>query len=336
MPKAKKLPSGNWRVLLYIGKDETGKRIYKSFTDKDKRKALNDATTYLVSRKDANNYPKFLKAMKEYIELKRQVLSPSTIKSYIAISKRLDKYYSSFIDKELDKITNEDIQKVINDLSTTSKPKTVRNYSGFIHSVLDSKGIILKKWTLPQKIKPILNIPESETIKKVLEIAKDSEIYIPLVLAVTGPMRRGEIAALTIDDIKGNIIHVHKSMVMGDDNKYYIKAPKTYASDRYIELPTAVIEKIKEQGYVTKLNPNQISLRFNRLLAKHNIKHFRFHDIRHYSASILHALGIPDSYIMTRGGWTTDNVLKNIYRHTLEEENKKVTEKANNHFSSLF
>ena len=55
MPKAKKLPSGNWRVLLYIGKDETGKRIYKSFTDKDKRKALNDATTYLVSRKDANN-----------------------------------------------------------------------------------------------------------------------------------------------------------------------------------------------------------------------------------------------------------------------------------------
>ena len=32
MAKAKKLPSGNWRVKAYIGVGEDGKKKYKSFT----------------------------------------------------------------------------------------------------------------------------------------------------------------------------------------------------------------------------------------------------------------------------------------------------------------
>lgn len=32
MAKAKKLPSGNWRVQLFVGVDENGKRKYESFT----------------------------------------------------------------------------------------------------------------------------------------------------------------------------------------------------------------------------------------------------------------------------------------------------------------
>ncbi|MCB7523198.1 tyrosine-type recombinase/integrase [[Clostridium] hylemonae] len=53
------------------------------------------------------------------------------------------------------------------------------------------------------------------------------------------------------------------------------------------------------------------------------LNHFRFHDLRHYSASIQHALGIPDAYIMERGGWETDGTLKSIYRHTLKDKKKK-------------
>ena len=39
MAKAKKLPSGQWRVLAYAGKDPGSKRRYKSFTAGTKRKA---------------------------------------------------------------------------------------------------------------------------------------------------------------------------------------------------------------------------------------------------------------------------------------------------------
>ena len=46
MAKAKKLPSGMWRVLLYDGKDDNGKRKYKSFTAATKKQAEADAALY--------------------------------------------------------------------------------------------------------------------------------------------------------------------------------------------------------------------------------------------------------------------------------------------------
>lgn len=48
MATAKKLPSGNYRVLVYTGKDASGKRQYKSFTDPDKRTAEFLASEYLT------------------------------------------------------------------------------------------------------------------------------------------------------------------------------------------------------------------------------------------------------------------------------------------------
>ena len=74
---------------------------------------------------------------------------------------------------------------------------------------------------------------------------------------------------------------------------------------------------------------------FGRLLKRINIPHFRFHDLRHYSASVQHAMGIPDAYIMERGGWGNDAVLKNVYRHTMEEQKKRMADKANAYFSNL-
>lgn len=56
----------------------------------------------------------------------------------------------------------------------------------------------------------------------------------------------------------------------------------------------------------------------------------------HYQASILHALGIPDKYIMERGGWKTDATLKNVYQHTIADKSKQFTDRANEHFSSIY
>ena len=62
---------------------------------------------------------------------------------------------------------------------------------------------------------------------------------------------------------------------------------------------------------------------------------FRFHDLRHYSASIMHAIGILDQYIMARGGWKTDTVLKAVYRNVINDEQKKFTDKINSNFTTM-
>ena len=80
----------------------------------------------------------------------------------------------------------------------------------------------------------------------------------------------------------------------------------------------------------------QISHRFPHILSQAGLAPFRFHDLRHYSASIQHALGVKDAYIMERGGWNNDKVLKEVYRHTLSEESQKANEISNGHFEKLY
>lgn len=67
-------------------------------------------------------------------------------------------------------------------------------------------------------------------------------------------------------------------------------------------------------------------------MAVYNILSFHFHDLRHYSASVMHSIGIPDAYIMERGGWGSDYVLKNVYRHAMTDKNKEMNDKANEFF----
>ena len=62
---------------------------------------------------------------------------------------------------------------------------------------------------------------------------------------------------------------------------------------------------------------------------------FRFHDLRHYSASIMHAIGVPDVYIMERGGWKSDHVMKRIYRNSIDDEKRRQTKLINGYFSGL-
>ncbi len=78
-----------------------------------------------------------------------------------------------------------------------------------------------------------------------------------------------------------------------------------------------------------------ITSRFNHILINAGVPHFRFHDLRHYCASIMHALGVPDAYIMERGGWGNDSTLKNVYRHALEENTNEMSTKTNDYFSAM-
>lgn len=111
---------------------------------------------------------------------------------------------------------------------------------------------------------------------------------------------------------------------------------KRLCGDRYIDYPDFVAKKWEGMsGRIVTLNPGSITDRFRRIIKSAGLPHFRFHDLRHYSASIQHALGIPDSYIMSREGWGDDRVLKAVYRHTMNDKQQEMNKIANTHFSKL-
>ena len=339
MATAKKLPSGNYRCRIYAG-EEDGKKIYKSFTAATKKEAEFLATQFLIdnenNKKKTKNEMTFEEALAKYITQKEAVLSPSTIKGYKSLERNFKKKFFKFYKMKVCDITQDDIQDLISELSLKSSPKTVRNYHGIISSIVGKEMVL--KTTMPQKIMPEYHIPTDDEIKKLIKAIEGTEMELPVLLGAFCMMRRGEICGLSMEDVdfKNKRIHIHHSKVIDDSKEWHIKAPKNTNSDRYIDVPDFILNKIKEKGCITTLKPDNISLYLGRILKKNEIPHFRFHDLRHYSASIRHALNIPDAYIMAEGGWKSDAILKSVYRHAMKDKQSEMQKKANQHFSKLY
>ena len=353
MATAKKLPSGSWRCLAYshtekILDEKTGKwknkRIYESFTSDDpsprgRKQAEAAAIAFQINREKQKKASPSAEislgeAYDKYIESKKNILSPRTIREY-KIARKHD--YTALMDRNINTLTQEDIDRETTAAAEAHSPKTVRNMHGLLSSVLKKyRPDFILKTELPKKVRPQIYVPSDSELKKIMEYVAGTEMELPILLAAFGPMRRSEICALDSTHISGNIVHVTQAMVLDENNKWVIKPPKSYAGDRYIEFPDFVAEKFKgRSGKIVKLSPANITDRFAAILKDAGLHHFRFHDLRHYSASIQHALGIPDAYIMQRGGWGSDAVLKNVYRHVMIEKTDEMNKKPNDHFSSL-
>ena len=337
MPKAKKTQSGKWKVTIYDYKDSAGRIHQKSFTAETKREAERLAAEYKTAPKVADLTVG--EAVKGYIDSKKNVLSPSTHRSYMSIY-RTHFESSRFGSLKLSALDNITMQLFISDLECSAK--TVRNISGLltasVQMYIPEKHFSI---TLPTSKRPELYTPTSGEVSRLIESVKnDRELYICVLLCAFGPLRRSEACAVRYDDIdyKKNSIMIRRARVQNATKEWVYKdMPKTDTSQRAVILPSDVICAIgRGFGYVIdESTPAAISDRFSRAVAREGLPHFRVHDLRHYSASILHAIGIPDQYIMQRGGWKTDNVMKRVYRDTISDEEKKMNDKINNYFSSV-
>lgn len=334
MATAKKLPSGSWRVL--VSKTVDGVMIRKSFTNPEKRKAELAASEWLANMEEVSNNENLTlsDAYERYISAKENVLSPSTIRNYKKLHKNS---LPQLMPLKVEKITMEQIQRAINIYAADHSPKSVRNCHGLLSAVLGMfRPNLTLNTRLPQKEKKPLYIPTDEDIQRLFQAAKDTNYYIPILLAAFGGMREGEVCALTSDDIHGNFVTVNKSMVYDSYGNWQIKPPKTFSSNRNVELPDFIIKILKDkEGRLVNYTPGSLSIGFRKLLQKNNIPRFRFHDLRHYYVSSLHALNIPDKYIMAQGGWASNYTMNNVYNHILKDKSSEFSKKIANHFENL-
>ena len=328
--KAEKLPSGSYRYTVYIGKDATGKKLYKKFTSKDKETAKRQAMQYAATnhRPDSDS---FSAALNRYIAQQSSALSPATIRGYANIQRQMERNYGHFCKLPLYGVTAADVQRIINALiSSGMAPKTVRNYYGVITAVLNANDAKIGRITLPRKDDRDIQVPTKAEVKKIIAAVSGTDLEIPVLLASNAGLRRGEIAALQWDDFdfKKNTVRVSKDIVMGADNKWHTKPPKTKAGDRLSPVPKATMKRIKKIGRLPDLTPHELSQRFQRKMKAIGYP-YHLHTMRHFAASYLHSVGIPDAYIMRWLGWENDGILKKIYRHALNDQDKMFTSIAN-------
>lgn len=335
MANAKKLPSGNWRVQ--VSKSVNGKMIKKSFTASTKKEAEFLAAKWQLEAEDSQDINNITlhDAFIRYIKSKEHLLSPATVREYYRTA---NSHLQSIMDIPVAKLTQEKIQIAIDYESINLSSKTVHNIHGLLSATLKMFRKNFKLTTqLPQAAVFEPNIPTEEDISKLLQYVKGTDLEKAVLLAALGPMRRAEVCALTSEDINGCTITVNKSVVQDYNKNWVIKLPKTTAGIREITYPSFVIELFKDcEGKLVYYNPNALYKAFKRALRKCEIPDCRFHDLRHYGASILHALKYPDKYIMARGGWKTKTMLDKIYKHALKEKQKEFDDIANKHFERTY
>lgn len=340
MAKAKKLPSGQWRTLAYSHTEIINgkpKRKYESFTADTKVESEMLARRFVLN-KESGTTPKITvgEAIERYIRSKEKVLSPSTIKGYMSL---YNNHYKNLKPIHIDRLTSELIQKEISEEAEQSSPKSVAN----IHALLTASLQMFApekqfRVSLPKRIVKPHYIPTDEDIKTFLKTIEGMELEKAVLLAAFGSLRRSEISPLTDKDIdfEHNTITVSKAMVQDKNGAWVVKQPKTDAGRRIIVLPSFVIEKFaNKKGRLIDYTPQKITDTFTDAVKLSNLEHFRFHDLRHYQASILHALNVPDKYIMKRGGWASNTVMKNVYQHTLSDKEKEFTEILIDHFEKM-
>lgn len=320
-----KLPSGNYRIRL----SENGRRYSLTVpfkpTQKEAFKLIQDKIHHVVDE----SIP-FECAAHQYIDVKKNVLSPSTIRQYTQIVNNLPR---RFLDTDISQIDEFTVQKLVNDYALNHAPKTTHNLCGFVLSVL---RLFYPKMdisvTLPQKQRTDHYTPTQDDVKRIMDASKNTKYYIPLFLACLG-LRNSEICALTLFDLKGNELTINKALVRSLDGYVIKNVPKTDASNRIIVLPVEIADQIREQGFIYEGYPRQIDKHLRRVQKRLNIPSFGIHRMRHFFASYMHDLGYSDAIIQSLGGWSTDSVMKSVYRHALNTD--EVKQSVVNDFSFL-
>lgn len=344
MASAKKLPSGNWRVLKYTG-TENGKRKYASYTAPTKKEAEYLAALAQIefkkqSDEKAKNGITLGEAIDRYIDAKRAVLSPKTIAEYVGMRNRA---FDDLMPLHQDELTAERVQASVSLYAASHSPKSVRNAVGLLSAACGMFFPNLKiKPTLPQKKKTSISIPTTQQIKDILALSEGTEMYTVLLLASSLGIRRSELCALNISDVdfKNKTITINKAIVQNEHGAWIIKSTKNTESERVLkDIPDYILNHLfsleLDGERIINTNPSAITQRYIKLRKKCGMT-CRLHDLRHYHASFLLALGIPDKYAMKRMGHSTPHMLKTVYQHLMDSKKDEVDEAISAKLTELF
>ena len=257
-------------------------------------------------------------------------------------------------------LRTEHIQKMINDMIDKGlSPKNIRDTFNNINAAM-KKAVKTKLIShnpcdaveLPKLKKYRATVYPPKMIHKLLDIAKGTEMYLPVFLLVMVGLRRGELLALRWTDIdfKNNVLKVRKNMVNGE-NGSIIKAPKSEAGVRDIQLGSDVMEILREarleymndafeygtgfqnlnfvihQKDGSPLKPDSMTQKWGRFLEMHNLPKIRLHDLRHSNATALIQAGVNARVVQQRLGHSDVNITLNTYTHVLPEMDKEAAEK---------
>lgn len=281
-------------------------------------------------------------------------LSPTTLRDY---KNRLNKYIlDEFGRMKLSSIKRLQVQEFANKLvkEYNLSSKTAKNDIKLISSILN-KAIewdfieinvadrvnIPKNLEKPKKKVILYSYDETRMFIESLEKLKDKELQIAIYTSLYTGARRGEVLALTFNDInftkKTIDFNKNKVTTKGGTTLKDIKNEKT----RLFYVPNTYINKIKEyykflgnplkETNLFTMHPDTYSKNFKNFLLNNNLREINLKDLRALNESILVNQGLDVVSVAKRLGHLPSTAA-NYYLDQIPEEDKKASEILQNLF----
>lgn len=278
----------------------------------------------------------FEKAVSEYLEyirLKRKEIT------YLTHEDRIKKHILPFFkNRFIADISKNDILKwqiEINKLDFKYNYKSAIFYSlssiyNFLEDFYNVDNIVKKVGNFKNDdIEEIGNIWTYEEYKKFINIIDEIKYKVLFELLFFTGLRKGEILALTKNDINliDNKIIINKSIT----RTHKINTPKTKTSNRIISIDNTLKEELNE--YITNYNivDNLFNISFTTLKRKKdyyckkaNVKQIKIHEFRHSHACLLFKNDVPIDEISYRLGHSKISVTTDTYLRYLPKQEKRV------------
>lgn len=331
MPKINitKDKNGMYHTRVFSSPDSEGKRISKRITGYTEREVRRQAEDFLDEMKRA---PKaFRMTLREatekyldYLGSKKKPISPSTMRTYSGYAR---KHFQNLQNIPIVNITEGMIQDEVYDLELTVSGKSVHNIVNFfVPCIQHSRRGFHPELDLPPVEKPTTEVPDVDDLREKIQTIKNQKLKIAVLLAAYCGMRRGEIAALDLhndveydqkialngDEYTIAIIHINKALAADKDNKYVLKSTKTEAGERDQFAPewlNDILKTARDDPNFSMYRPHQITNNFVKWATKNDIG-CTFHGLRHFYASIMKAINVPDNYSKTMMGHSSEYMLK--------------------------
>lgn len=261
--------------------------------------------------------------LKNYVQRR---LKPSTIRGYTV---NLNKHILPFLaDREVENLTVDDLDELTDDLMSKglSNKSIVYVHATFrkMYSYAVKRSYVeyspYSAYDLPRVEKYRHTVISSDDMARLLDLARGTDLYIPIMLALKYGLRRGEILGIMPKadiDYSSRVLHIQRTKGI-ENGKVIITSCKTSNSDRRIlvsENDIVSLLPFSDRDFLTDISPNMVDKRFKKFIRINGFPDIRFHDLRHSYATYMLSQGVNPKIVSQVLGHSGISITLDLYSH---------------------
>jgi len=354
----------SWAVVLYLGRDPaTGKKQYKWHRVNGTKRDAERALAELLHQVNTQQYAEPSKLtlgeyLEEWLDHASSRVRPSTWQGYATMVRR---HITPVLGNvPLSQLTPRHVQRLCDEQLKAGRAdgrgkKLSHRTVQYVHAVLyralkHAVELQLVARNVAAAVKPPrperreVPVLDQEVATRLLKAAEGTRLYVPILLAVSTGMRRGEVLGLRWKDVdlEAGTASIQQTL-LADPSGYRFSPPKSAQGRRRIALPEVVVDGLRTHrrqqleyrlalgpGYddhdlVVCLEdgrpwaPNGFRKAYRRLTRKLGLDEVRFHDLRHLHATTLLRKGIHPKVVADRLGHAEVRITLDTYSHVLPD-----------------